>query len=132
MIVQIPGTALRIERDALMHEMENDKTIRHLMQNYVFFGLSELARRIACIRLHHIEQRCCHWLLIAHDNALSDEFPLTHEFLAMMLGYAHSRRPPIICHTRSITRQMTTSASKATILSAFTRSGLISISLISG
>ena len=33
------------------------------------------------------DQRCCRWLLIAHDNALSDEFPLTHEELAMMLGY---------------------------------------------
>ena len=86
-VVQIPGTALRIGRDALMREMENDNTIRHLMQNYVRFALSELARHIACNRLHHIEQRCCRWLLIAHDHALSDEFPLTHEFLAMMLGY---------------------------------------------
>jgi CRP-like cAMP-binding protein len=86
-IVQIPGTALRIGRDALMHEMENDDIIRHLLQNYVRFGLSELSRHIACNRMHHIEQRCCRWLLIAHDHALSDEFPLTHEFLAMMLGY---------------------------------------------
>ena len=86
-VVQIPGTALRIGRDALMREMENDNTIRYLMQNYVRFALSELARHIACNRLHHIEQRCCRWLLIAHDHTLSDEFPLTHEFLAMMLGY---------------------------------------------
>jgi len=86
-IVQIPGTALRIGCDALMREMENDKALRYLMQNYVRFALSELARHIACNRLHHIEQRCCRWLLIAHDHALSDEFPLTHEFLAMMLGY---------------------------------------------
>ena len=70
-----------------MREMENDNTIRYLMQNYVRFALSELVRHIACNRLHHIEQRCCRWLLIAHDHALSDEFPLTHEFLAMMLGY---------------------------------------------
>jgi CRP-like cAMP-binding protein len=86
-VVQIPGTALRIGRDALMHEMDNDDTIRHVMQNYVRFGLSELSRHIACNRMHHIEQRCCRWLLIAHDHALSDDFPLTHEFLAMMLGY---------------------------------------------
>ena len=86
-VVQIPGTALRMGRDALISEMENDGDFRELMQNYVRFGLGELARHIACNRLHHIEQRCCRWLLIAHDHAMSDEFPLTHEFLAMMLGY---------------------------------------------
>lgn len=86
-VVQIPGTALRMGCDALSREMENDGAFRQVTHNYVRFGLNELARHIACCRLHHIEQRCCRWLLIAHDHALSDEFPLTHEFLAMMLGY---------------------------------------------
>ena len=87
MVVRIPGTAIRIKREAFMHEVENDKPLRQLMQDYVRFGLSEVARHIACNRLHHLDQRCCRWLLIAHDHALSDEFPLTHEYLAMMLGY---------------------------------------------
>ena len=87
MVVHIPGTALRIGRNAFMHEMDNDKPLRQLMQHYVRFGLSEVARHIACNRLHHLDQRCCRWLLIAHDHAMSDEFPLTHEDLAMMLGY---------------------------------------------
>jgi len=86
-IVQIPGTALRMGCDDMRRELENDNILRQMVQNYVRFGLSELARHIACNRLHHIEQRCCRWLLIAHDHALSDEFPVTHEFLAMMLGY---------------------------------------------
>jgi CRP-like cAMP-binding protein len=85
--VQIPGTALRIGCEDMRREMEHDDALRLLMQNYVRFGLSELARHVACNRLHHIEQRCCRWLLIAHRNALADEFPVTHEFLAMMLGY---------------------------------------------
>jgi CRP-like cAMP-binding protein len=87
MVVRIPGTAIRIGRNAFMHEMENDQPLRQLMQHYVRFGLGEVARHIACNRLHHLDQRCCRWLLIAHDHALSDEFPLTHEDLAMMLGY---------------------------------------------
>jgi CRP-like cAMP-binding protein len=87
MVVRIPGTAIRIRREAFMREMENDRALRQLMQDYVRFGLSEIARHIACNRLHHLEQRCCRWLLIAHGHALSDEFPLTHEDLAMMLGY---------------------------------------------
>ncbi|MGU9980286.1 Crp/Fnr family transcriptional regulator [Phreatobacter sp. HK31-P] len=86
-VVQIPGTALRMGCDAMRRELANDDALRQVVQNYVRFGLSELARHIACNRLHHIEQRCCRWLLIAQDHALSDEFPLTHESLAMMLGY---------------------------------------------
>ena len=87
MVVHIPGTALRIGRKAFLQEMENDTPLRQLMQHYVRFGLSEVTRHIACNRLHHLDQRCCRWLLIAHDHALSDEFQLTHEDLAMMLGY---------------------------------------------
>ena len=87
MVVRIPGTAIRFRREAFIHEVENDKPLRQLMQGYVRFGLSEVTRHIACNRLHHLDQRCCRWLLIAHDHALSDEFPLTHEDLAMMLGY---------------------------------------------
>jgi CRP-like cAMP-binding protein len=87
MDVRIPGTAIRIRREAFMREIENDEALRQLMQDYVRFGLSEVARHIACNRLHHLDQRCCRWLLIAHDHALSDEFPLTHEDLAMLLGY---------------------------------------------
>lgn len=86
-VVQIPGTALRMGCDAMRRELENDSAFRQVVHNYARFGLSELARHIACSRLHHIEQRCCHWLLIAHDSSLSDEFPVTQEFLAMMLGY---------------------------------------------
>jgi CRP-like cAMP-binding protein len=86
-IVQIPGSALRMGRQALNCEMENDRAFRDLMQRYLRFALSELARHVACNRLHSLEQRCCHWLLIARDSALSNELPVTHEFLAMMLGY---------------------------------------------
>jgi CRP-like cAMP-binding protein len=87
MVVRIPGTALRIERHAFIQEMETNGPLRRLMQDYVRFGLSEVTRHIACNRLHRLDQRCCRWLLIAHDNALSNDFPLTHEDLAMMLGY---------------------------------------------
>ena len=38
MVVRIPGTAIRIRRDAFMHEMENDKPLRQLMQHYVLSG----------------------------------------------------------------------------------------------
>jgi CRP-like cAMP-binding protein len=40
----------------------------------------------ACMALHPVQQRCCRWLLMAHDRVRRDDFHLSHEFLAMMLG----------------------------------------------
>ena len=40
----------------------------------------------ACMALHPVQDRCCRWLLMAHDRVRRDEFELSHEFLAMMLG----------------------------------------------
>ena len=48
--------------------------------------MNQLAQTAACNRLHSLRQRCCRWLLIAHDNAGEPTFTLTHEFLALMMG----------------------------------------------
>jgi CRP-like cAMP-binding protein len=85
-IVQVPGAALRMRPDEAMRAMENDEAFRQIVHDYGRFALGQIAQTAACNRLHHLEERCCRWLLIAHDSALSDTFPLTHEFLAMMLG----------------------------------------------
>jgi CRP-like cAMP-binding protein len=85
-IVQIPGSAFRMSRDAAIQAMQQDKAFHQIVHDHARFLLGQIAQTAACNRLHHLEERCCRWLLIAHDSALSDTFPLTHEFLAMMLG----------------------------------------------
>jgi len=40
----------------------------------------------ACNAVHSVEQRLARWLLLAHDRMGKNEFPLTQEFVAMMLG----------------------------------------------
>ena len=66
--------------------MASDHDFRCTIKKYIRFAISEIAQTAACNRLHTLEERCCRWLLIAYDSAMSDNFPLTHEFLAMMLG----------------------------------------------
>lgn len=89
-MVQVPGSALRIERASLRLVMQNEPVLLHMIEDYARFQLQQIAQIAACNRLHSIDQRCCRWLLTAHDNAISDRFSLTHEFLAMMLGTQRS------------------------------------------
>lgn len=85
-IVQVPGTALCGSPDILRGEMVRGRSFQSLLHRYYHVVVSQVAQTAACNRLHSLEERCCRWLLIAHDSARSDTFPITHEFLAMMLG----------------------------------------------
>src|SRR3954471_24199747 len=48
--------------------------------------LALVMQSTACIGLHHVQERCCRWLLMTLDRVGSEHFDLSHEFLAMMLG----------------------------------------------
>ncbi len=85
-VVQVPALALRFSRRALQTAMSKHDALRRVMTRYLLLIAEQLAQVSACNRLHSLEQRCCQWLLVAHDNALSDQFQLTHEFLASLLG----------------------------------------------
>ena len=54
--------------------------------------LALVMQSTACMALHPVLERCCRWLLMTHDRMRRDDFHLSHEFLAMMLG---STRPTV-------------------------------------
>jgi CRP-like cAMP-binding protein len=89
-IVQIPCSAWVVNRQRLRSELEKQRAFTALLYGYFHVAWLQIAQTAACNRLHSLEERCCRWLLIAHDNACSCTFPLTHEFLAMMLGAPRS------------------------------------------
>jgi CRP-like cAMP-binding protein len=84
--VQVPGEMLRMDRASFAEVLSRDGPFRDVIQHYVQALFSQIAQQVACNALHSIEERCCRWLLLTHDRVQKDSFPITHEFLAQMLG----------------------------------------------
>jgi CRP-like cAMP-binding protein len=85
-VVQIPGTALRISAQQLRDEFNRNGQLQFILLRYAHAVIQQISQSVACNRLHHIEERLCRWLLMTHDRVGRDELPLTHEFVARMLG----------------------------------------------
>lgn len=85
-MVQMPGEATRLRVRVLREEFDRDEILRTLLLRYAQILMGQIAQGSACNRAHDIEARCARWLLSTHDRVEGDEFPLTQEFLAMMLG----------------------------------------------
>ena len=91
--VQVAGDpAAVMSIDAFRREMERHGPFADFVTRYSQAFVALLMQSVACNGLHSAEERCCRWLLMTHDRIGQDEFPLTHEFLAIMLGV---RRPTV-------------------------------------
>jgi len=84
--VQVPGTSVRMAASKFRSELARSASMRRVMLHYAHAFFNQVAQSAACNQFHSLEQRCCRWLLMTHDRMGSDEFLLTQEFLAMMLG----------------------------------------------
>jgi len=85
-IVQMEGNARRIKTSLFREEMDRAPSLRQLVLRYMSYAIDQLVQTAACNRLHSLRQRCCRWLLTAHDNENKPTFALTHEFLALEMG----------------------------------------------
>ena len=89
---QVPGEAPAHEgRGAAGRNQEGQPSERNLLR-YTQALLILVSQSTACNRLHTAEERLCRWLLMTHDRVGSDQFPITQEFMADMLGV---RRPTV-------------------------------------
>ena len=84
--VQVPGKATRMKASVFWDALEQSTSMRRSMLHYTHAFFNQVAQSAACNTFHSLQQRCCRWLLMTHDRMDTDEFLLTHEFLAMMLG----------------------------------------------
>jgi CRP-like cAMP-binding protein len=89
---QVPGDTLLMDADTFVEKLSGHGSFNGIVQRYTQAFVSQIGQQVACNGLHSIEERCARWLLLTNDRVGSDEFPLTQEFLAQMLGV---RRPSV-------------------------------------
>jgi CRP-like cAMP-binding protein len=85
-VVQITGDGFRVEAGALQKTLESAPHLQLMLSRYAAIRGSQVAQTAACNRLHDIEQRLARWLLMTQDRVDSGSLPITHDFLATMLG----------------------------------------------
>ena len=85
-IVQGAGPAWRIDSRTFRSHFDEEPSLREEVGRYAYLAMGNLARNAVCGRFHVLEQRMARWLLMSADRAHSLTFPITHAFLASMLG----------------------------------------------
>ena len=85
-IVQVPGSAYRLEVSAFREMLPNTPALKSLLHRYAVVMFSLASQNSACNRKHSIEARCARWLLMVADRLDTSTMELTHDFVAQMLG----------------------------------------------
>jgi CRP-like cAMP-binding protein len=91
-ICQVAGPGARMTAEQFKAAFERSPALHNILHRYTLALMGQLIRTAGCNRAHPVEERCARWLLMTSDRVGSNEFPLTQEFLAAMLGV---RRPSV-------------------------------------
>lgn len=85
-IVQVPGRVQRIPVATLLAMIRESDELERLLLRYAEAFIVQVSQTATCNACHIVVQRCARSLLMTHDRVPGDNFPLTHQFLAYMLG----------------------------------------------
>jgi CRP-like cAMP-binding protein len=91
-IMQMSGSGVRIRSEVFQQILPEATSLRAELSRFALMSGLQVAQIAACNRLHEVEQRLVRWLLMCQDRVDSENLPLTHEFMAQMLG---SGRPSV-------------------------------------
>ena len=87
---QIAGHGYVSPLNAAMREFQSCGDFHRLTLRYVQAQLVQATQFAACNAKHGVEERLASWLMLCSDRTQSDTFPISHEFLAYMLGSTRS------------------------------------------
>jgi CRP-like cAMP-binding protein len=100
--IQVAGEAQWIKADQLRKAMRASDSLRALLLKYVQTFMVQTTHTAIANARAHIDRRLARWILMAQDRTGNKILPLTHEFLALMLGV---RRPGVTETLQSLKRQ---------------------------
>ncbi|SES42687.1 Crp/Fnr family transcriptional regulator [Rhizobium sp. NFR03] len=118
--MQGAGTALRIRSCDLVRMVDQSSSLRKLLSRYVHVFMTQIAQSALADGRFTLQQRLARWLLMCQDR-LGNQMPLTHEFLALMLGV---RRPGVTTAMHVLEGEHLIKAERASI-TILDRPGLI-------
>jgi CRP-like cAMP-binding protein len=85
-IVQLTGTASRIDIDTMDKVISARPHIQRLLRHFTEATMARILQSVACNAVHSVEARCCRFILMIYYRLDQDVLALTHEFLAERLG----------------------------------------------
>jgi CRP-like cAMP-binding protein len=86
-LMQVPDTDAETMSVAdFQREVGMPGAFRDVIGRYTQIVIAQMMQSTACNALHGVQQRCARWLLMTHDRMHEQDFTLSHEFLAVMLG----------------------------------------------
>ena len=85
-IVQISGDGFRMMGNALERILRSAPQLRMILSRHAGLQGMQVAQTAACNRLHDIQQRLARWLLMTQDRVNLGVLPITHDFIATMMG----------------------------------------------
>jgi CRP-like cAMP-binding protein len=89
-LVQVAGDAFSIPAEAFMDEFKRGGELQSLVLRHTHTLFTLVSQTAACNRVHTVEERLARWMLTTRDRVQSDEFLMTQEFIARMLGTRRS------------------------------------------
>jgi CRP-like cAMP-binding protein len=86
-LMQVPDTnAEMMSIQDFRREIGEHGAFHDLIGRYIQVVIAQMMQTTACNVMHPVQQRCARWLLMTHDRMHEQDFHLSHEFLAVMLG----------------------------------------------
>ena len=85
-VVQIPGDGFQIEGNELERILRSAPQLQMTLGRHTGLQGMQVAQTAACNRLHDLQQRLSRWLLMTQDRVGSGVLPITHDFVATMMG----------------------------------------------
>jgi CRP-like cAMP-binding protein len=99
-VVQGGGTAMRLKTVDFRRNFSNSAALKREVFLFTHLLMIQVAQTAACNRFHVVTQRMARWMLMTRDRVNSNEFRITQEFLALMLGVRRVGVSAAMCHLR--------------------------------